>query len=636
MGVRNEPDINEYVDLLIEYADKGEVNDQEENIIFNIYQKLNKYLKTKTTGSGVDSIEWWEDFIKNPIFWTVNNVFWKNDGDLFINDDDSLYNLFNDKEDLTFLKLPQHFYPKIKYFIRASNISYLSQSVEARLSINEKPKILKDLTEKIRSFTHYIRRYFYQFKQDIYKSMTKKGIFGILENLECKSVKNLDVEYELYIPYTDNKYSSKQTRNIFLIDSTLYLQEDNLNNFQIITIELMHFLENIRGLDDFLLHLFQKESLNEIEEFLKLKNLYELPTSELDDQLKIKKKEEIEASIEELTEKDIEDIMEFLQEEKEAIDLEEKLIEEEILDDDFEIDSEEDLEVVFGIKDEELMKEESTANIKLKEIEKSFQIEEKIIEHKEKQLEEHTVKFTDKKRKIEETRNKFEKIRDEIQKEGSIEDYQQDLREVEEELNLVGKDFEYECDPAEIAQQTEVEVLNNFQEQKIKLKEERKKVLNDIKTSKGERDLIATKKTGFWGEEFVFEHLKKKYIDLHPDVESEENNGIFRLLLVPPIIITYNNWARIERNNPYDIKINENNKKIYIDVKATTTDNISPIEITRNELMKMYEQENNYHIYRVLNADSVNAKIKVIKRPVKLWKEGKIIIIPESHSLLYS
>ncbi len=223
----------------------------------------------------------------------------------------------------------------------------------------------------------------------------------------------------------------------------------------------------------------------------------------------------------------------------------------------------------------------------------------------------------------------------EIQKEGSIEDYQHDLREVEEELNLVGKDFEYEYDPFEMAQQIVAEVLINFQEQTIKFSAERKKVLNDIKTSKGERDLISTKKIGFWGEEFVFEHLKKNYIDLYPDVESEENNGIFRLLLDPPIIITYNNWSRIESNKPYDIKINENNKKIYIDVKATTTDKISPIEITRNELMKMYEKEDDYQVYRVLNADSPDAEIKIFEKPVRLWKEGKIRIIPETHSLLY-
>ena len=629
VGVRNEPDIKEYVDLLNEYANKGEVNEQEENIIFNIYQKLNKYLKIKITRSNVNSIEWWQDFIESPIFWTVNNVFWKNDGDLFINDDDSLYYLFNDKEDLTFLKLPQHFYPKIKYFIRASNISYLSKAVEAKLSINEKPKILKDLTDKIRSLIPYIKRYFYQFKQDIYQSILKKGVFEKLENLECKSVKKLDVEYKLYISYTGNKYSSKQTRNIFLTDSTLYLQEDNLNNFQIITIELMHFLENIRGLDDFLLILFQKELLSEIEEFLKLKNLCELPTSDLIDHLKIIKEEEIEETVEEVIEEDIEDIIEFIEDEKEAIDLAEKLLEEEILDDDFETDFEEDLEVNFREK------EESTANIKLNEIEKSFRREEKIIEHKKKQLEENAAKFTDRKRKIEENKNKFEKLREEIQKEESLDEYQNDLRKVEEELNLVGKNFEYDYDPAEIAQQTVAEVLTNYQEQTIKLRTERKKLLYDIKTSKGKRDLISTKKTGFWGEEFVFEHLKKNYLDLYPDVKYEENNGIFKLLLDPPIIITYNNWARIESNKPYDIKINKNNKKIYIDVKATTTDKISPIEISRNELMKMYEKEDDYYIYRVLNADSPDAEIKIFEKPIRLWKEGKIRIIPETHSLLY-
>ena len=231
--------------------------------------------------------------------------------------------------------------------------------------------------------------------------------------------------------------------------------------------------------------------------------------------------------------------------------------------------------------------------------------------------------------------HKFDKIKEDIQKEGSINSFQEDLRELEEDLNLIGKSFDYNYDPIELAKEAEAEILNSFKEHRIKLTEEREKVINDIKRSKAERNLIDTKKTGFWGEEFVFEHLKKHYLELNPNVKSEEKDGIFRLCLDNPIIITYNNWGRIESNKPYDIKIKENNKKIYIDVKSTTTNKISPIEITRNELIKMYEQEDTFQIYRVLNADSSDAEIKVIEKPIQLWKESKIIIIPESHSLLY-
>lgn len=620
IGVKEEPNIKEYVDLLSEYADKGEVNDQEEKIIFKIYQKLNKYLKAKDRRGNINSIEWWKEFAEGPIFWTANNKFWSNDGDVFINDDDSLYNLFNNKEDFTFLKLPRNFYPKIKYFIMATNLSYLSKTIKTELSINEKPKLLQGFTVKIKSFIPFLRRYFYQFEQDIYKSMKKKRIFEQFKNFECKSIKNLEVKYTLEISYTNTKYFSNQMRKTLLADNTLYIQEDSLENFQIIAIELMHFFENTRGLDDFLLILFQMKSLNEIEDFLKLKNIHELPISEKEEEIEKKVEEEIVS----------------IEDEKVDLDLEEELLEEEFLeDDDIEMDLEEELDVEFEEKDEELTKEEAMADTKIKKIEKSIRREAKIVEHKQKQLEENRTKITRRQRKIEETKSKFDKIKDNIQKEGSIDDYQHDLREVEEDLNLVGKTFEYEYDPAEIAKQTEVEVLTNFNEHRIKLKEERKKVLNDIKTSKGERNLIGSKKTGFWGEEFVFEHLKKKYIDLNSNIKSEENDGIFRLLLDNPIIITYNNWGRIESNKPYDIKINENNKKIYIDVKSTTTNRISPIEITRNELIKMYEQEDFYQIYRVLNADDPEDEIKVIEKPIQLWKERKIIIIPESHSLLY-
>ena len=51
--------------------------------------------------------------------------------------------------------------------------------------------------------------------------------------------------------------------------------------------------------------------------------------------------------------------------------------------------------------------------------------------------------------------------------------------------------------------------------------------------------------------------------------------------------------------------------------------------------MKMMEKKEFYKIYRVLNADSEKANIKIIENPYGLWREEKIILIPKTGSLMY-
>ncbi len=93
----------------------------------------------------------------------------------------------------------------------------------------------------------------------------------------------------------------------------------------------------------------------------------------------------------------------------------------------------------------------------------------------------------------------------------------------------------------------------------------------------GEMDM----RTGFIGEEFVYEYLKKKY-SFQTDsisIKWEDENG--------------------ESHLPHDILLIENGIKRYIEVKATRSMNQHTFLMSMNQMKAILQNGDNYHIYRV-------------------------------------
>lgn len=112
---------------------------------------------------------------------------------------------------------------------------------------------------------------------------------------------------------------------------------------------------------------------------------------------------------------------------------------------------------------------------------------------------------------------------------------------------------------------------------------------------------------GNWSEEFVNEFLTKgknnfsEIIWLNKDGES----GL-----------------------PYDFKVVEDGKEKFIDVKGTPSRNKDVVYLSPNEWTFMFNQKENYSIYRVYCAGQPTAKIEIIENPSNLVINGKIFPNP--------
>lgn len=133
------------------------------------------------------------------------------------------------------------------------------------------------------------------------------------------------------------------------------------------------------------------------------------------------------------------------------------------------------------------------------------------------------------------------------------------------------------------------------------------------KVSKKTKDAI-----GLWGETFVNKYLLDKYSNDHIVKWLNKNGNL---------------------GKGYDFVILKDNEEIlYIEVKSKVEEKPDLIEITGTQwewARKLYEhkQGDKYQIYVVSNVNTEQPKLKIIKNPIKQWKNGKLKAHPVNFEL---
>lgn len=147
------------------------------------------------------------------------------------------------------------------------------------------------------------------------------------------------------------------------------------------------------------------------------------------------------------------------------------------------------------------------------------------------------------------------------------------------------------------------------------------------------------KAIGNWGEKYVYNALKKKYQEQGDIIETDSGFKVINADDEEFEII----WLNKHRDSGkgYDLSIKKNGTDIeYIEVKTKTKEGNELIEVgstgTQWEFARKLLDQNEgekYYFYVVLNAGKENAWIRLLKNPIKLWKEGKLYAHPINFKL---
>ncbi len=131
------------------------------------------------------------------------------------------------------------------------------------------------------------------------------------------------------------------------------------------------------------------------------------------------------------------------------------------------------------------------------------------------------------------------------------------------------------------------------------------------------------KAIGFWGEKYAFGCLRKELIGKYSDGKIEESYNGFNIRINDELVVEVR-WlnAISDIGKGYDIEVIEKNVKKYIEVKSTKTNTIDWFDVSEKQWELMKTEGDNFHIYRVFDAGTEEAKIIDIPNPYKMWREG--------------
>jgi len=281
LRVAEKPSPKDYADVLADVAGKGKIEEKDKHLVLKVYEELNYHLDSTNVEKTLSEENWWAEFVRKAIFLTDKDEFWCNEKDVFIKDNKELYELFKEEQNLAFLSLPEGYHPdKIKFFTEASGIRCLSEAIQVTPIFDEsKCSENEELTRQIQNLTPYIIRYLYWKENSKYEGLKANGFLGDFSNLRVYTVDKLQAKFTINI--REDKYVSTTVERICIpFRNKLYVSRVIGDNTDFIAVELSKIFGQIRGLDSFIVSIYERPSVRKTEELLALMNVEALPKSE--------------------------------------------------------------------------------------------------------------------------------------------------------------------------------------------------------------------------------------------------------------------------------------------------------------------------------------------------------------------
>ena len=178
-----------------ELSDKESLTDDEAELVVAIYHELSRWIDRQTRADS--AIEpWFDEFIRKPVFWTTRG-FWRNDSDIFVNDDAELCQHFENSEGIAFLNVPASHNSRLMSFTTRSGLQFASKAVNIR-PVRRTAELNREWTRLLRRAVPHIARYLHAREYQHYKELAESGSFGRFSHFECLFVESLTVEYQLH------------------------------------------------------------------------------------------------------------------------------------------------------------------------------------------------------------------------------------------------------------------------------------------------------------------------------------------------------------------------------------------------------------------------------------------------------
>ena len=594
LGISERPTPKDYANALLNIREKEEIETKHEKVIDTIYRHLNIHLDPEQVEEVISEAEWWEEFSEDTIIWTDKGDFDTRFEDVYVNDHEDLYQLFRERPDISFFKLPARSHQKYRHLISTLEIPYLSQTIETEVVMKESAESEPELTEQLHGLLPYILRYIFNKANSIYENFKQEGSITELLEIKCYCLEKLEVVYTL----GDHRANIEQQAKFD--NGALYVQRERVGNLAYLAVEFAKLFENPQGLDSFLMLILSSEEA-ERENLLKVMNIPELPDEELDWLTSI-----ASASCDES--KDPEDKGEQGKAEGEK-------------------DQSPDTQEEQNEGDNE--QEEGKSKKRKSQQENESGNNEKRADEKP-QHGSATSQGGD--GESGRTRAGVSTATSPGNRSGNRESSSSTGSPARS--GAPSPDWSPDTSPGSAGSEID-EFEPNPYVPRSSSGGDSSGGASGYDAANSDEDVDqqlsneAQKAIGRWGEEEVFYRLRKELIRKYPDDTWEESEGQFQIFRGNQIIAQLS-WLNSDKDNGvgHDIKLVENNVTEYIEVKATKTDEKKWFDLSPRQWAMANEKKERFHIYRVYSAGTANARVVAVDNPSALWEEGKLRAYP--------
>jgi len=654
LGVTEFIDLEEYCRVFREIIsdDTIELSSWMKQYIQLVYKQINDGLSFNF--DDFKNEPWWEEFSNLGILLVQHNAFWTNDNDLFYNDDDELFRIFENDSNIGFIEVNRKNFPQLKEFFQYFNIKPLSESLHLDLIDTKGNKPLSKISLLLQKSIPYIIRFIYSINNKLFLRLKTQDFISSLTKIECVQVGQIKIKITLTNVGPESlEITHKIIRDYSLIGNTIYLTKENSMNLDFISLLISNnYFEKMPGLDDFISNILHKlRNGPKIDnKWLEIKNLYHLPSEELVNFTKFFGTSDLEIIFGD-------NIAELEKENNEIYDSDEDfeisdedtlyLTQDEIFPDNFISDEVIQPEISQEFNDKSENIETRTLNQYNENLEENTEEKNQISLHennlssgiKTHQIERDGVYYNFNQQPnnqniqelpaIEDVNANLEEFSSNVNPDINLENLDEDFINLEEIKSLTKKnarnteilesdnakeDYKFE---GNIGESESSQINLQFNESDPALKNMQNEKLQNLVGIRGEeivfRTLIQTLKEKYARYEVIQETYE--YLEL-----SSSNNS--------QIILKWENAGNSESFKSYDLILYEKNIKKFIEVKSTKSKNKSSFLISGSEWNIAKIVGENYYIYRVFDCLSINPRIVIIQNPYQKWLDGLIIANP--------
>jgi len=259
-------------DIELEVSEAGE-------LARRVYRELEDLLAAEEIREGEEVPEWFKPVVEGIGVWTTRGEWWRNEGNVYVNDAPDVAELFSDAESLAFFDIPPSDVPRFRTLVTALGLTPVSAAPREPVSHAEHRES-PEVASHIRSRWTAIARYLYYRHHALYEQVKSDGRLIALRTLSVTSWMPLLLEVSLNGVQRQHRFECTLQGGGGALE--LLVDHDERDSWAWIGREIGQYLTLDEDASSFISMVLAAKDESAVEKLMRPYRVYDLPQVERD------------------------------------------------------------------------------------------------------------------------------------------------------------------------------------------------------------------------------------------------------------------------------------------------------------------------------------------------------------------